>query len=115
MDLAIANLIEELNITLPILHIKDKLYLIGPSRMTCEMKRDFVMLRVGGGYEKFVEHLPRNHRFYERTLVVHMIKSGESLEWVIDALFNGRQIRSIANMEAARKSNIRNSSSGLNG
>jgi len=93
MDQAIAALIQDLNITLPILHIKDNLYLVGPVRMSCEMKRDFVMLRVGGGYEKFVEHVPKNHRFYERTLVVHMIKSGESLEWVIDALFNGKKIR----------------------
>lgn len=40
------------------------------------------MARVGGGYEKFDEYVANNHRFFERTLLVHMIKSKESLEWV---------------------------------
>jgi len=60
IDLAIQLLIEELNIRIPILHIKDRLYLIGSSRISCEIKRDIVMLRIGGGYEKFVEYVPRN-------------------------------------------------------
>ena len=50
------------------------------------------MLRIGGGYEKFSEHMPHNQRFYERSLVVHMIKSGESLEKVIELLFLGKKI-----------------------
>lgn len=28
-----------------------------------------------------------------------MIKSGESLEWVIDALFNGKQIKNVLKAE----------------
>lgn len=50
------------------------------------------MVRVGGGFERFIEYIPKNHRFFERTLVVYMIKSGESLEWVVDALKNGKKI-----------------------
>jgi hypothetical protein len=45
------------------------------------------MLRIGGGFENFSEYIPKNHRFFERSLVVQMIKSGESLEWIVDQLF----------------------------
>ena len=94
-DQAIFWLIQELELRIPILHIKDKLYLIGSSRISCEIKRDIVMLRIGGGYEKFVEYVPRNQKFFERSLVVYMIKSGQSLEWVVDALFNGKKIKNV--------------------
>lgn len=50
------------------------------------------MVRVGGGFEKFIEYIPKNHRYLERALVVYMIKSGESLEWVVDNLKNGKKI-----------------------
>lgn len=50
------------------------------------------MLRVGGGYEKFDDYVPKNHRFFQRMLVVHMIKSGESLEAVVDNLIIGKRI-----------------------
>jgi hypothetical protein len=79
-------LIKQLRITIPILFIKDKLYLIGSVRINVDMKTDNLMLRVGGGFEKFIDYVPKNHRYFERSLVVHMIKSGESLEWVVDEI-----------------------------
>lgn len=51
------------------------------------------MARVGGGYEKFDEYVANNHRFFERTLLVHMIKSKESLEWVCEQLINDKKIQ----------------------
>ena len=95
IDDAMAEMIKMHNITIPILHIKDRLYLIGPNRMTCNVIQDNLMVRVGGGYEKFSEYVPKNHRYFERSLVVHMIKSGESLEGVVDALFNGRKLKNL--------------------
>jgi hypothetical protein len=50
------------------------------------MKTDNLILRVGGGFEKFSEYVPKNHRFFERSLVVLMIKSGESLGWVVNKI-----------------------------
>ena len=79
-------MIKQLRITIPILFIKDKLYLIGSVRINVDMKTDNLMLRVGGGFEKFIDYVPKNHRYFERSLVVHMIKSGESLEWVVDEI-----------------------------
>ena len=51
------------------------------------------MVSLPHGYEKFVQYVPKNHKFHERQLVMHMIKSGESIEWVIEALFSGRKIK----------------------
>lgn len=89
------ELIKSLSVTIPILHIKERLYLIGHNRMTCDLRQDNLMVRVGGGYEKFIDYVPKNHRYFERSLVVHMIKSGESLEGVVDALFNGRKLKNL--------------------
>jgi hypothetical protein len=86
IDQTIFLLIKQLRITIPILFIKDKLYLIGSVRINVDMKTDNLMLRVGGGFEKFIDYVPKNHRYFERSLVVHMIKSGESLEWVVDEI-----------------------------
>ena len=55
------------------------------------------MVRVGGGYFKFEEYIPNNHRFFEKALLLHMIKSKESLEWVCEALMNDQRIPQVAN------------------
>lgn len=92
MDMSIDILVKELGVTIPILHIKDKLYLVGPKRMTMDIKRDELMLRVGGGFERFTEYIPANHKYFERCLVVHMIKSQESLEKVVELLYQGKKV-----------------------
>mmetsp|Transcript_38688 Transcript_38688/g.58863 ORF Transcript_38688/g.58863 Transcript_38688/m.58863 type:complete len:133 (-) Transcript_38688:643-1041(-) len=84
VDEYIARVVEELKITIPILHIRGSLYLIGAVKVNCELKRNFVLIRTGGGYEKFEEYVPNNHRYFQRQLLVQIIKSGESLEWVIN-------------------------------
>ena len=73
-----------MDIKFPIVLIKDDLYLIGSERLNINMTNDSLMVRVGGGYVKFEEHITKNDRYYQRMLVVYMIKSGESLEWVIE-------------------------------
>jgi len=70
------------NITIPIIHIKDKLYLIGPNRLNCEIRAGVVMVLVGGGYQRFEDYVPKNQRFFQKKLVTHMLNSNESLEWV---------------------------------
>ena len=53
IDILIKAIIEAKGITIPIIWIKDDLYLIGHQRMNCSIKRSCLMLRVGGGYEPF--------------------------------------------------------------
>lgn len=92
MDGMIAMYIEQLDIRIPIVPIKGSLYLIGSNRVSCSIKNDQLILRVGGGYEKFEDYVPKNHVFFQRMLVVHMIKSGESLEAVVDNLIVGKRM-----------------------
>jgi hypothetical protein len=56
----ISNLIIEMNIKVPIIHIKDHSYLIGTNRCLCELRGKNVMIRVGGGYEKFSVYIIKN-------------------------------------------------------
>jgi len=45
--------IQALDVKIPIVNIKDNLFLIGPNRCNCELRKDTVMIRVGGGYQRF--------------------------------------------------------------
>lgn len=94
IDEKIRFYIQELNITIPIDYIKGDLYLIGSDRLNIKQNsnNDSLMVRVGGGYVKFEEHFEKYDRYYQRMLVVHMIKSGESLEWVIEQLKANKKI-----------------------
>jgi hypothetical protein len=60
LDEKINGLIIELNIKVPIIHIKDHLYHIGTNRCLCELRGNNVMIRVGGGYEKFSVYIIKN-------------------------------------------------------
>jgi hypothetical protein len=67
--------------------------------MVLELIDDIVYVAIEGGEkEKFVEFIPKNHRYFERNLHILMIKSGEELDWVIDALFSARKIKTLLTM-----------------
>lgn len=46
----IKQMIDELNITIPIVHIKGSLYLVGDKKIHLEQKADYVIAQVGGGF-----------------------------------------------------------------
>ena len=71
------------HLTIPIVHIREKLYLIGSGRMTCDLRSDAAMVKVGGGYEKFEDYVSKNERYHQRRLVTYMINNQASLEWVV--------------------------------
>ena len=50
------------------------------------------MVRVGASWVKFEEQVQKQDRYYQRMLVMHMIKSGESLEWVIEQIVANKKI-----------------------
>lgn len=43
--------------------------------MIVQNRTDQLMVRVGGGYRKFGEYISENHRNFERSLLIDMIKS----------------------------------------
>lgn len=95
IDQILVKLIKDLKITLPIVQINETCYLVGSQRINLLLKRDQLLVKRGGGgaSEQFSEFYVTNKRQLERGLVVHMIKSGESLEYVVDCLVNGRKIK----------------------
>jgi hypothetical protein len=50
LEMYLKRLIEEHNITIPIVHIKGSLYLVGINKIHLEQKADDVIAQVGGGY-----------------------------------------------------------------
>lgn len=92
LDKAIAKIINDYNITIPIVFIRGSLYLVGTNRVNLIMKREFVLVRAGGGYIKLYEYIPQNNRFFMRQLVVQMIKSGDNLDVIVKRLVEGEKI-----------------------
>jgi hypothetical protein len=82
----------ESNISVPIVHIKGQVYLIGTQKVIIQFRNDLLMVRVGGGYSSFDDYLANNERIFKRTLLNYMIRSQESLEWVCEALMNDKKI-----------------------
>lgn len=95
VDKLIQGYIKTLGIKVPVVWIKGSLYLIGSQRLNCELRADQLVVRVGGGYKLFEDYVSENHRYFMRMLVIHMIKSGESLENVIELLIQGKRITNI--------------------
>jgi hypothetical protein len=51
------------------------------------------MIRVGGGYERFQDYVPENHKNFQRQLVGHMVNNNKPLDWVLKQLIDGKKIR----------------------
>ena len=74
--------------TIPMAYIQSSTYLVGSQRQIIQNHGDQLIIKVGGGYFKFEEYIPQNQQFYQRTLLMYMIKSKMSLEWVCEAIMN---------------------------
>ena len=53
VDIEIQKLINELKITVPIIWIKEKLYLVGDKRLNLDKNGEFLCANIGGGYKSF--------------------------------------------------------------
>lgn len=61
-------------------------------KVNCILKSDNVICRVGGGQYNFEEWVPFNHRIFERTIVINMINSSQTMEWVITQMIENKKI-----------------------
>lgn len=61
IDLKINLIIKQMDITIPVEFIKGDLYLIGSDRLNMKFNEnnDSILVRVGGGYTKFDEHIEK--------------------------------------------------------
>lgn len=81
--------VKKLNITVPIIHVRAGMYLVGSARVNLEQKFNHVMVRVGGGTERFDNYIQKNHRKHERTLVQYMSISQGTLDHVVEKIMSG--------------------------
>ena len=87
------RLIVDLNVRVPVVHIEKNMYLIGSSRCTCTLKVEAVLVRVGGGYERFETYLAANHLQFQLILATHMKNNNWTLEQVVQKLIKGEKIK----------------------
>lgn len=90
LDEKIADIIKTKNIKSPVEWIKGNNYLIGTQKSICELKVENVVVRSGGGYERFESMVPKNDQHYQQTLISHMLNTQQSLPWVVDQLKQGK-------------------------
>jgi hypothetical protein len=58
------QLIEEMVITIPIVHIKGNVYLIGAKKHSLEVRRNCLLIRIEPGFESFQEYIIKNDRYF---------------------------------------------------
>lgn len=92
VDQELKKMIEAMNITIPIIWISKSLYLVGDKKINLEKNGEFVTANIGGGYQNFEKYIQKNHKAFERAIVIKMIQSSESLEWVCEAIIEGTKI-----------------------
>lgn len=54
---------------MPIVHIKQDLYLFALMRVTIQLKQGNLTLRIGGGYHTFEEYVPQNQREWQMQIL----------------------------------------------
>lgn len=67
------------------MHLQANAYFIGLQKASCFLHGNQVMVRKGDGQETLAAYLERNTHRWERGLVLLMVKSEQSLEYVIEA------------------------------
>ena len=92
------------HLTIPIINIRDKLYLVGSNRMTFDVRSGAAVVKVGGGYERFDDYISKNQRQLQRRLVTYMINNQASLEWVVNQLIDGKNLQVTGGTPTSRPS-----------
>lgn len=106
LEQAMSKVCTQQRITIPIIAIRDKLYLIGSNRMTCDLRADVAMVKVGGGYQRFEDYVTKNEGHHQRRLVTYMINNQASLEWVVTQLIEGKNIQTGVGIRTQNTNNL---------
>lgn len=94
----IQRVIQTQRIQVPIIHLETSQYLIGVATNELELKDDGrgkqeVYVVVNKGRQTLQLYCDEHGDQMERTLVHHMHQYDQSLEWVIDQIINGKEIK----------------------
>ena len=85
---------------MPIVHIQDNIYLIGYKRLPLEFRNiNELCVREDSVLHNFDAYVQLHQEEHQKELVRLMIKSGESLEYVVDQIIKNREIKDLAKEE----------------
>ena len=88
LDRRIKEVIEHQDVTIPIIWIKNKLYLVGLNKTELNCPGNDVTARIGGGFQNLQEYLNENQELIKKKIVERMIQQKESLEGVTDGIIS---------------------------
>lgn len=70
-------------------------YLVGNKTLSIDKLGGSLIAHIGGGYVKFENFIKDNHQKMAKELILKMISSKKSLEWIIEAYNTGLRIPSL--------------------
>lgn len=98
LDEKIYELLIQLDVKIPIVLIKENLYLIGTSRVICDLRNESVIVRVGGGNDTLFNYLANNHKQFERQLAVQMLKNKQTLHEILYGLSADKKLKNLVGL-----------------
>lgn len=88
LDKRIKEIIDHQDVTIPIIWIKNKMYLVGMNKTELNCPGNDVTARIGGGFTNLSEYLNENQESIKKKIVEKMIDKKESLEGVTDGIIS---------------------------
>ena len=82
-----------MKITLPIIHVQNKSYFIGVKLCTLELKGAFIYV---DGNTRFPDFIKSNCEIFKKQLCFYMLKSGYTLERVVQSIIDGKKIENVS-------------------
>ena len=77
----------------PVVNLKDDLFLIGLYKFNLELKGDFVSLQIGSQYHRFADYIKENRDFIKNKLTILSLKNEEiPIVEVVNRLIHKQQI-----------------------
>ena len=92
LETRIREILKVEKINIPVIWIKNEMYLVGSQKVTCQLKSGNVLIRQGASFELFDQVVLSSDKYHQKVLISHMISNDESLEWVCDQLIQGKRI-----------------------
>ena len=95
IDELLAEAIEEMNIKIPIVWVKGNIYQVGSQKLVLHIQRNCLFIKFAEGQRSFHDYIIKSEKFIQRVLTIFALKSGESIDMVMDALIKDKQIRGV--------------------
>lgn len=75
-----------MDIKVPVVWIKDDLYLVGSQKLYLYLDRSCLMIKFKDSKRSFQDYIIKNEAAIERVMAIYTLKSGEELEEILDCL-----------------------------